>query len=331
MTYKIGILDQSPIFPNRTAQDALKSTVELAQKAESWGYHRFWVAEHHQSEDVAGASPEILMSHLLAQTNKIKIGAGGVMLQHYSPYKVAENFHVMEALAPERVELGIGKAPGGLNASTAALRYGGTGNDTSFEERFTLLQQFLSGNIPEDHALSEAVVHPKIARTLPTFLLGASVNSARFAARLGANFVFASFLNGDETLLEETMKAYRALHPHGKFIIAVAAFVGTDQQAAEEEADKYNIYKVTFESGRALSVVSLDQVEALWRQTNEPFEVHEQKVQKIAGTQKYVKEEFGRLARTFDVDEFIVHTPVLDEAKRLQSFELLSVLNKQYV
>ena len=89
MTYKIGILDQSPIFPNRTAQDALKSTVELAQKAESWGYHRFWVAEHHQSEDVAGASPEILMSHLLAQTNKIKLGAGGVMLLLYMGYNVA--------------------------------------------------------------------------------------------------------------------------------------------------------------------------------------------------------------------------------------------------
>src|SRR5699024_12463344 len=115
------------------------------------------------------------------------------MLQHYSPYKVAENFHVMEALAPERVELGIGKAPGGLNASTAALRYGGTGEDTSFVERFTLLQQFLSGNIEEDYAFSEAVVHPKIARTLPPFLLVSEVSRDRFAARLGANSVFASF------------------------------------------------------------------------------------------------------------------------------------------
>src|SRR5699024_11445822 len=107
----------------------------------------------------------------------------------------------------------------------------------------------------DDHSVSEAVVHTKIGSILPTFLLGASVNSARFAARRVANFVFASFLNGDETLLEETVKAYRALHPHGKFIIAVAAFIGTDQQAEEEETDKNNLNKERFENRRDLSVV----------------------------------------------------------------------------
>src|SRR5699024_9818912 len=104
--YKIAILDQSPIFPGQTAGEALKSTMELAQKAEEWGYERFWVSEHHQTLDLAGTSPEVLISHLLAKTTSIKVGSGGVMLQHYSPYKVAEDFQLLSLLSPGRVELG---------------------------------------------------------------------------------------------------------------------------------------------------------------------------------------------------------------------------------
>lgn len=122
MSFTLGILDQSIVFPGQSAAEALKNTVEVAKLAESLGYDRFWVAEHHDSEGVAGSSPEVLVSYLLAQTQKIRIGSGGVMLQHYSPYKVAENFNVLATLAPGRVEIGIGRAPGGLPRSTKALQ-----------------------------------------------------------------------------------------------------------------------------------------------------------------------------------------------------------------
>ena len=105
----MSILDQSPVNEPETATDAFANTVELARKAEEWGYHRFWVAEHHGSSRVMGSSPEVLMAHLLAKTSHIRIGSGGVMLQHYSPYKVAENFNVLASLAPGRVDLGIGR------------------------------------------------------------------------------------------------------------------------------------------------------------------------------------------------------------------------------
>lgn len=100
MGYKLGLLDQSPIYDGETAFDALQHTIRLAQQAEEWGYSRFWVSEHHHAEQLAGSSPEVLISYLLAQTNSIRIGSGGVMLQHYSPFKVAENFHVLSSLAP---------------------------------------------------------------------------------------------------------------------------------------------------------------------------------------------------------------------------------------
>lgn len=124
MRYKLGILDQSPVFPGKSANDALQQTVQLAQKAEAWGYSRFWVSEHHHMEEIAGSSPEVLISHLLAKSNRIHIGSGGVMLRHYSPYKVAENFNLLANLAKGRVDLGVGKAPGGLPLSTRALQYG---------------------------------------------------------------------------------------------------------------------------------------------------------------------------------------------------------------
>ena len=120
--FKLSILDQSPVNDTETATDAFQHTIELAQKAEAWGYHRFWVSEHHGSDRVMGSSPEVLISHLLAKTTRIRVGSGGVMLQHYSPYKVAENFNVLASLAPGRVDLGIGRGPGGLPRSTRALQ-----------------------------------------------------------------------------------------------------------------------------------------------------------------------------------------------------------------
>ena len=124
MTLKLSILDLSPLYDSETAAQAFQRTIELAQKAEEWGYHRFWVSEHHGSDRVVGSSPEVLISHLLAKTERIRVGSGGVMLQHYSPYKVVENFNVLASLAPGRVDLGIGRGPGGMPQSTRALQQG---------------------------------------------------------------------------------------------------------------------------------------------------------------------------------------------------------------
>ena len=160
MAYKLGILDQSPVFPGTSAAYALQQTIHLAQKAEEWGYNRFWVSEHHDTEQVAGSSPEILISHLLAKTNSIRVGSGGVMLQHYSPYKVVENFHLLSSLAPGRVDLGIGKAPGGLPLSTKALQFGSGSSQITFEERIVLLNNILTNELEDGHPLSGVQATP---------------------------------------------------------------------------------------------------------------------------------------------------------------------------
>ena len=120
----LSILDQSPVNDTETAGKTFQHTIELATKAEAWGYHRFWVSEHHGSDRIMGSSPEVLIAHLLAKTTRIRVGSGGVMLQHYSPYKVAENFNVLASLAPGRVDMGIGRGPGGMPRSTRALQQG---------------------------------------------------------------------------------------------------------------------------------------------------------------------------------------------------------------
>lgn len=325
MIYKLGILDQSPIFPGKTGKEALNSTVTLAQKAEAWGYERFWVSEHHQSFDLAGTSPELLISHLLAKTNSIKVGSGGVMLQHYSPYKVVEDFQLLSSLAPKRVELGVGKAAGGFHLSTEALRYGGAGTDIDFSERFTTLHHFIHDTLPEDHELYGAKVLPKPEEKVPVFLLGASSDSAKLAGEHGANFIYAHFLNSNNELLKEAKKIYHQIHPEGKFIVAVASFVAQTQKDAEREADNYKIYKIFTDSGRSVSVQTLEQVELFREQAEEVIvEVKEQSVEMIAGSPDYIKNEFHKLAEAFQVDEFIIHTPILNEEKRLKSFELLS-------
>lgn len=124
MKIKLSALDQSPIGENSNAKEALKNTITLAKELEKLGYHRFWVSEHHDTKSLAGSSPEILISSIAAQTQKIRVGSGGVMLPHYSPYKVAENFKLLEALYPNRIDLGLGRAPGGMPLVIRAMQQG---------------------------------------------------------------------------------------------------------------------------------------------------------------------------------------------------------------
>ena len=121
LNLNLSILDQSPVHQGEDDAQAFQRTIELATKADGWVYHRYWVAEHHSSDRVMGSSPEVLISHLLAKTSRIRIGSGGVMLQHYSPYKVAENFNVLASLAPGRVDLGIGRGPGAVSYTHLTL------------------------------------------------------------------------------------------------------------------------------------------------------------------------------------------------------------------
>ncbi|MDR6885457.1 LLM class flavin-dependent oxidoreductase [Bacillus sp. 3255] len=327
MKLAISILDQSPIYPGTTAAEALAQTVQLAQKAEELGYHRFWVSEHHDSELLAGSSPEVLIAYLLARTERIRIGSGGIMLQHYSPYKVAENFNVLASLAPGRVDLGVGRAPGGLPRSTQALKEG-QASAKSLTEKLAQLEAYVNNRAPEDEALAGLKATPHAAVPADLFLLGASLDSAKLAASLGLAYVFSLSINGDKETAVEAIRTYRSqFQPvYGRSpqaLLALSVIVADTDQEAEALVGETKQYKVYLSSGKKVTVGTLAQAEEFGRQANEPYTIEEKETVVTRGSKETVRKELLSLQEQTGVHEFIVTARIEDAGKRLRSFEQL--------
>lgn len=323
MSWRISILDKSPVAENETAADALARTLSLAQLAETLGYHRFWIAEHHNTPQLASPSPELLIAWILGQTRRIRVGSGGVMLQHYSPYKVAENFNLLAALAPGRVDLGVGKAPGGLPLSTRALQHGLNPQEKgSFADQLTQLDRWLR---PEYQSADEAVrATPLPPLPAQGFLLGASVESALLAASLDWHFVFAAHLNGDPDLLREVVATWRE-HSTLDVIVAVQAIVATTQAEAQALAQKVEVWGVELVNGQRVTVASEEQAYAFARQAgSEPLRIARRAQSLLAGTADAVVAQLEALHQQWGIDEFIIDTPIAEGTRRTRSLRLLA-------
>ncbi len=326
MSYLLSLLDKSPIAGGEGATEALARTVALAQLAERWGFHRFWVAEHHDTPQLASSSPEVLIAYLLAHTSRIRVGSGGVMLQHYSPYKVAENFNLLAALAPGRVDLGIGKAPGGLPLSTRALQAAvDPARKPSFAELLAQLDAFLDDTVAEADPLAGVKATPRPAVKAERFLLGASVDSAQLAAAEGWSYVHAGHLNGDPALVERVFDAYRAVSAGWAPLLAVGVIAAETAARAERLAANLRMFKVHVDTGQSVTVGSVAQAEEYVRQAGaREYRIEEKAPSVIHGTAERVRAELERLHRQHGVREFVIDTPIADGAERLASIELLA-------
>ena len=326
---KLSILDQSPVSETETATEGFQHTIELAKKAEEWGYYRFWVAEHHGSNGVVGSSPEVLVSHLLAKTTRIRVGSGGVMLQHYSPYKVAENFNVLASLAPGRVDLGIGGGPGGMPNSTRALQQETGYGEKPLSGKLVELRRFLDNQLEEDHPLHGLRASPVPSQSADLFLLGTTPSSAELAATLGIPYVFALFLNNDESVMYQAIEIYRSRvdtsqRPPPQPMLALPVIVAdTDSEAAGYAADIV-VVRIRTDSGKSFSVFSIEAAEEFSKQSNEKctFEVQESSV--IHGSQSTVRKKLDEVRDHYQVDELIIVTAIKDFQERLYSYQLLS-------
>ncbi|MBZ4206740.1 MULTISPECIES: MsnO8 family LLM class oxidoreductase [Klebsiella] len=323
MSYRISILDKSPLAPGETAAQALARTLTLAQQAERWGYHRFWIAEHHNAEQLASPSPELLIAWILGQTRQIRVGSGGVMLQHYSPYKVAENFNLLASIAPGRVDLGVGKAPGGLPLATRALQQGVHQHEKgSFAEQLAQLDNWLT--LTESQGEESLRATPIPPRRADGFLLGASVESARLAARLDWNFVFAAHLNGDKNLLREVLTNWRELSRR-EVIVAVQVIVAQDAASAAELAKQVEVWGVELANGQRVTVGSEAQAAAFARQAGSPpTRIERRESSLLFGTAEEVKAQLDALQAQWGIDEFIIDTPIAEGRARLASLGLLA-------
>ena len=353
LDFKLSILDQSPVHDSDSREGgndgavAMRRTIELARKAEEWGYHRFWVAEHHGSGRVMGSSPEVLVSHLLAHTSRIRVGSGGVMLQHYSPYKVAENFNVLASLSPGRVDLGIGRGPGGLPRSTAALRRGVLRQaqderkeahqdepEMTLAEKLGELRQFLHNELEPEHPLYGLQASPLPPQPPDLFLLGTTRSSGDMAAELAMPYVFALFLNNDEDEMAEAVRRYQSgfalrqaqddIKP--RTMLALPIIVSDTDDEAAEHAAKIQVVRITLDNGRTLTVGSVEAGEEFGKQSGEGYKITVRQAGVIHGAPESVRRQLLEVQRKYGADEIIAVTAIDSFEKRLRSFELLGGL-----
>ncbi|WP_331375256.1 LLM class flavin-dependent oxidoreductase [Sinorhizobium chiapasense] len=322
MPYLLSLLDKSPIEQGHTAADALQATVKLAIRAEELGYHRFWVAEHHNMSNLASSSPEALIAYLLARTSKIRIGSGGVMLQHYSAYKVAETFNLLASLAPGRVDLGVGKAPGGFPLATRALQLAA---DPASRPDFTDQLSDLNTYLAADPNYNGAQATPFPPTAPERFLLGASVESAELAAAKGWELVFAGHLNGDPDNLRKTFETYERASGGKRPILALAAFAAESEEYARARVGNLRVIKVFLPNGQTVNVGSEEQAAEFARQAGVTDYRTEEKVPSVLhGTAKQIRKELDEFHRRYGVKEFVLDTPALSASERLASIELLA-------
>lgn len=321
MTYLLSLLDKSPIEESANASKALQATVKIALRAEQLGFHRFWVAEHHGMANLASSAPEALIAYLLARTTKIRIGSGGVMLQHYSAYKVAETFNLLSSLAPGRVDLGVGKAPGGFPLSTAALR---AGRDASSRHAFETQLDELNAYLDARQDGQIALATPRPPEPAQRFLLGASVESATLAAQKGWTLVFAGHLNGDPDNLRRTFDAYANASGGKVPLLALAAFAADSEDEARSRVGDLRVFKVFLPDGQSVNVGSAEQAAEFARQAGvSDYRVEEKKPSVLYGTAAQIRGQLDTLHKTYGIAEFILDTPPLSAAERFHSVELL--------
>ncbi|MDN3449534.1 LLM class flavin-dependent oxidoreductase [Planococcus sp. APC 3906] len=326
--FALNILDYSPIDEGAAARDALLQTIELAKLADRLGYRRFWVAEHHKVLSVAGSSPEMLMMQLAASTERIRIGSGGVMLPHYSSYKVAENFRMLEALHPDRIDLGIGRSRSYKDVNQALNE--SKGIKVSYEQQIQDLQKYFTDDTERTHRFRQLVATP-ITETAPEmWLLGTGHGSAAIAAKNGLAYAFAHFARPAADGAE-AVAAYREkfrpsdllAEPH--VAIAVFAVVADTTEEAERLAQALDLWLLFVESETPPPYYpSIDTAERRGFSRSEREKVEKNRERMIIGDAETVKAEIVRLADVYGADEVTVIPNVSGAANRMKMLSLLA-------
>lgn len=331
-TLKLGVLDQSGIVTGGSPVQAMAQTLELAAMAERLGYSRYWLSEHHAAPGLAGSSPEVLMAAIAARTSRIRVGSAGVLLSNYSPYKVAENFRVLEALYPGRIDLGIGRSYGGTFLSTEALRYGApVGQEEAFIQKLKDLNGFLYDALERGHPFEGLRAAPIVTTVPELWLLGSGGYSAGLASQLGAAFSYAHFIKGFAAGQEEVRSYYRQFRP-GLFgrsplvNVCVHVICAETGEEAERLAAPVALRMLLIEKGQLGRTYLTPEEAASYRLSDEDTaSVQAHRVNRIiAGDPGQVKRQLLRLCHDYQTEELIVLTMVHDFEARKRSYELLA-------
>ncbi|MBW3637031.1 MAG: LLM class flavin-dependent oxidoreductase [Armatimonadetes bacterium] len=320
----LSILDLAPIKAGEKAADALHSTLDLARHAEKWGYKRFWLAEHHNMRGIASAATSVVIGYVAGGTQTIRVGAGGIMLPNHSPLVIAEQFGTLESLYPQRIDLGLGRAPGTDQATARALRRDFSRNGDTFPQDLHELQSYFTPR--SDTQRVRAV--PGEGLDVPLWLLGSSDFSARLAAELGLPFAFASHFAPD--YLQAALHIYRANFQPSQTLARPYAMIGVNVFAAETDAEARRLF--TSLQQQFLNLIRrtpgqmpppVESMSALWSPDEAEY-VHRMTQVSLVGAPQTVLEQLRALIEATGADEIMATAQIYDYGARLRSFEILA-------
>jgi luciferase family oxidoreductase group 1 len=327
---RLSVLDLSPICEGGTASSALRNSLDLARHAETWGYHRYWVAEHHNMPGVASAATAVVVGYLAGGTSRIRVGAGGIMLPNHAPLVIAEQFGTLEALYPGRIDLGLGRAPGTDMLTARALRRDLASNADAFPDDVVELLGYFAdeATAASGHAGQAVRAIPGAGLAVPVWILGSSLFGAQVAALLGLPFAFASHFAPQQ--LDDALAIYRAKFRPSATLARPYVMVGATVIAADTDAEARRLLTsleqafVALRRGMPVPLKPpVEAHEATWT----PFEraqLEQILAVAIVGSAETVKRKLGAFVARTEADEVIVTAQVFDHAARLRSFEIVA-------
>lgn len=327
---QLSVLDQSTACSGKPQTDAIQESLALARKCDELGFHRYWVSEHHNSDGIVGTAPEILMAAIAATTNRIRIGSAGVMLPHYSSLKVAEQFRVLEGIAPGRIDLGLGRAPGSDRLTSFALNPDAAKAHEAFPRQVVDLRNWVSGHpLEEDHPFAAIKAHPTGNTSPELWMLGSSDYGAQLGAHLGLPYAFAYFFT-DGHGCDQALELYRhhytpsERHPKAKPTLCVWALVADTEDEAWQIFRSREHWKVNSEKGIREPLMSPEVLEDATYTPNEMARIELLRKMAFVGSADQVTDKLHELAKRYDLDELVVVTWTYDPAHRHRSYELLA-------
>jgi luciferase family oxidoreductase group 1 len=326
----ISVLDQSPVRAGRSPDESIRESIALAQHCEALGYTRYWVSEHHSSDAVAGSAPEILMAAIVATTSRIRIGSAGVMLPHYAALKVAEQFRVLEAIAPGRIDLGIGRAPGSDGRTALALNPNAGAAADAFPSMLRDLQAWTSGApLPDAHPFRMVRAQPAGPYAPEIWVLGSSNYGAQVAAYFGLPYCFAYFF-ADGAGAERALDIYRenfrpsAACPAPICAITVWAFAAATQAEADYHVQSRFLSRLMRDKGQYIAWPTPEDAAAYPATPVEQARLDHDRQVAIYGTAPDVAQRLRALAGQMGVDELVITSMAYDQKARQNCFSLLA-------
>ena len=324
----LSVLDQSAAGDGRPQDATIRQTLALASKCEAWGYKRFWVSEHHSHPSIVGTAPEVLMAAIAAQTSSIRLGSAGVMLPHYAPLKVAEQFRVLDALAPGRIDLGVGRAPGSDGRTAQLLNPDRYASD-NFPQQVMELQAWVTGEpLPPGHPGHGVFAYPSGSTSPNVWMLGSSDYGAQLAAHLSLPYAFAYFIT-DGQGADQAMHLYRnnfrpsETRPKPEAVICVWALAADTEEEAWRLFESRARWKMDRNLGRIDAILPPDQAVRDYS-AGEQRALTELKDNALVGTAKQVVSKLRALAERLQIEEIVVITWTHDPVAQARSYELLA-------